>query len=88
MIVPIFISSTDRFLTLRKICQESNQGCYSSNFGVQPAKLFYGVDKRLTTFISARNVSKIFSTKYYRWLTDEIEGLFNTLKYSKTTCHL
>ncbi|MFH1321084.1 MAG: DNA methyltransferase [Bacteroidota bacterium] len=82
MIVPISIVSTDGYSTLRKVCSKSKTGFYYSNFGVRPSKLFDGVDKRLTIFISTNNDPSInFTTKYYRWLSDERENLFSKLSF-------
>lgn len=82
MIVPISIASTDGYASLRKICIQSGTGFYFSNFGVRPAKLFDGVDKRLTIFINTGSqTKKSHSTKYYRWVAAEREVLFDKLRY-------
>ena len=82
MIVPISITSTDGYSSLRKVCIQSKSGFYFSNFGVRPSKLFEGVDKRLTIFISNGNLNTTsYSTKYYRWLSVEREFLFHKLSY-------
>ncbi|HWZ21792.1 MAG TPA: DNA methyltransferase, partial [Cytophagaceae bacterium] len=82
MIVPISIASTDGYSSLRKICINSKSGFYFSNYGVRPSKLFDGVDKRLTIFISrGYENSMSFSTKYYRWSSVERDFLFQNLSY-------
>ena len=82
MIVPISIASTDGYSTLRKVCTKSKSGFYFSNFGVRPSKLFEGVDKRLTIFISnGKQNTTSYSSKYYRWLSVEREILFQNLSY-------
>jgi hypothetical protein len=84
MIVPISISSTDGYYSLRKVCKQSGSGYYFSNFGVRPSKLFEGVDKRLTIMISSsKNNSTIYSTKYYRWVSNERNSLFEKLFYKE-----
>lgn len=82
MIVPISISSTDGYKSLRTLLDKNLPGIYMSNFGVRPAKLFDGVDKRLTIIISS-NEKKYYSTKYYRWLTLERIFLFQSILYSE-----
>lgn len=82
MIVPISISSTDGYKSLRTLLDKNLPGIYMSNFGVRPAKLFDGVDKRLTIIISS-NDKKYYSTKYYRWLTLERIFLFQSILYSE-----
>ncbi len=82
MIVPISIVSTDGYSSLRKVCHKSKSGYYFSNFGVRPSKLFDGVDKRLTIFIKNNDlVDKSYTTKYYRWVSEERENLFSYLSY-------
>jgi hypothetical protein len=82
MIVPISIVSTDGYSTLRKVCQKSGSGYFFSNFGVRPSKLFDGVDKRLTIFIKNNDkVDNNYTTKYYRWVSEERENLFNKISY-------
>lgn len=80
MIVPISISSTDSYGTLRSVLTKIFNGLYLSNFGVRPSKLFDGVDKRLTIFISSEN-NAIHCTKYYRWNATERPNLFKTINY-------
>ena len=80
MIIPISISSTDGYSALRKVCENSQSGFYFSNFGVRPAKLFEGVDKRLTIIINS-NEKVNYSTKYHRWLSSEREFLLKCLSY-------
>ncbi|MCF8257911.1 MAG: hypothetical protein K9J06_10165 [Flavobacteriales bacterium] len=82
MIVPISITSTDGYSTLRKVCEKSNAGYYFSNFGVRPSKLFDGVDKRLTIFLKNNgHPEKFLTTKYHRWASDERGNLFSLLSY-------
>jgi len=84
MIIPISITSTDGYLSLRKVCSQRDKNYYFSNFGVRPSKLFDGVDKRLTIFIanSADNGAS-YSTKYYRWVSGERPVLFDKLSYQR-----
>lgn len=80
MIVPISISSTDGYGVLRTLLTKIFNGLYLSNFGVRPSKLFDGVDKRLTIFMSSEN-NAIHCTKYYRWNTTERNNLFKIINY-------
>jgi len=84
MIVPISLVSTDGFSVLRRIMIRRSNYLYFSNYAMRPGKLFHGVDKHLTIFISEiGNLSKIYSSSYHRWNSDEREGLFPQLKYVK-----
>ena len=82
MIVPISIVSTDGYSSLRKVLTMGLKGCYFSNFGVRPSKLFDGVDKRLTIFINSSE-QVYYNTKYTRWNTEERDNIFNKLNYER-----
>jgi hypothetical protein len=82
MIVPISIVSTDGFLPLRKLMQNRLKNIWFSNYAMRPSKLFEGVEKHLSIFVSNRIGEKnIYSTKYYRWYTEERETIFQILRY-------
>ncbi len=83
MIVPISIVSTDGYSPLRNVLVSHLKGCFFSNFGVRPSKLFDGADKRLTVFIS--NNEAYYNTKYYRWNSQERNVLFKVLDYVKVS---
>ena len=80
MIVPISIVSTDGYYPLRNVLTTFLPGCFFSNYGVRPSKLFDGVDKRLTIYISNTD-SVFYNTKYYRWNSIERGHLFKNLHY-------
>jgi hypothetical protein len=83
MIVPISIVSTDGFDTLRKLMQNQISRIWFSNYAMRPAKLFDGVEKHLTIFVSNRIGEKqLYSTKYYRWYTEFREYLFQLLEFT------
>jgi hypothetical protein len=84
MIVPISIVSTDGFFELRQLLNASMENIWYSSFSMRPGKLFEGVEKHLSIFISIRNPSgkkQIISSKYYRWYSEERDYLFSRIKY-------
>ncbi len=83
MIVPISIVSTDGYSSLRNVLTSHLAGYYFSNYGVRPSKLFEGVDKRLTIFVS--NDEGYYNTKYYRWNSLERNVLFNKICYAEVS---
>jgi hypothetical protein len=86
MIVPISIVSTDGFSSLRKIINNQLKQIWFSSYAMRPAKLFDGVEKHLTIFLSNRiGEKKSYSTKYYRWYVEGRESLFQLLKYTSIT---
>ena len=82
MIVPVSLVSTDGFNSLRKFMVEKCSNLFLSNYAMRPGKLFDGVDKHLTIFISSIGSSNnLFSSKYQRWLSECREALFSNIQY-------
>ncbi len=82
MIVPISLVSTDGFNELRKIMLNRSSQLYFSSYAMRPGKLFDGVDKHLTIYLSCCGEdSEVFSSKYYRWNSDGREYLIPQIEY-------
>ena len=86
LILPISSFSTNRAKPLQFLWQEEIKSSWLSHFGVRPAKLFSGVDQRLTIAIGskAERIVSAYSSKYERWSADEREDLFQRLEYAVT----
>lgn len=83
MIVPISITSTDGFTSLRKLLTKNMGNIWFSSYSMRPAKLFEGVEKHLSIFIADRNINKqIQTTKYFRWNSEFREFLLNLISYT------
>ncbi len=86
MIVPISLISTDGFKSVRKLISSKSLYAWSSSYSMRPGKLFDGVEKHLSIWISklsSDNNYSVFSTKYNRWKSEDREELFPQLKYVK-----
>jgi hypothetical protein len=82
MIVPISIISTDGFSRLKKLLNDEMGIIWYSSYSMRPAKLFEGVEKRLTIFLTSRSThNKIYSTKYNVWNTEFRDFLFQLICY-------
>ncbi len=82
MIVPISIVSTDGFVSLRKLMKTKLSLLWYSSYAMRPAKLFDGVEKHLTIFVSNRTCANtIFTAKYHRWAAEERNSLFPLIRY-------
>ncbi len=90
MIVPVSIVSTDGFAPLRECLLSSNTIAWTSSFAERPSKLFTGVEKRLTIWLSIHrsDTKKRFLSKYRRWFSEERDSqsrekdaLFSLLSY-------
>jgi hypothetical protein len=76
MIVPVSIVSTDGFAPLRDYLRSSNTVAWATSFAERPSKLFTGVEKRLTIWLSTRrpDTKRLFLSKYRRWFSEERES--------------
>jgi len=93
MIVPVSIVSTDGFAELRRCLRRPHTISWSLNFAERPAKLFTGVEKRLTIWIMQRTASEkvdLYLSNYKRWNAEERDALFAKLQFvlHKSTCSL
>ena len=83
MIVPISIVSTDGFNPLRNLISDKLDKVWFSSYAMRPAKLFDGVEKHLSIFVgNCAETKQLYSTKYYRWYSEERDFLFELLKYT------
>lgn len=82
-IVPISLGCTQRMEIVQKICFNSNT-VWLSNYAERPSKLFSGAEVLLTVFIIGpnSNYSKIYSTGFIKWKSDERSYLFNKIAYN------
>ena len=84
MIVPISIVSTDGFESLRKLITQKLKSVWYSSYAMRPAKLFDGVEKHLSILLANHTEPKnIFSSKYYRWYSENRDYLFQSLQYTQ-----
>jgi hypothetical protein len=83
LIVPVSIASTDGFDDLRRTFRNSQSRIWATHFAERPSKLFEGVEKRLTVWISQvkSNCHKVWSSHYWRWLSEERPFIFPRIQY-------
>jgi hypothetical protein len=82
--VPIGIVSLNETKDVRSLLAKNANSSWFSNYAIRPAKLFEGVEQRLTiclTAFSSEQERQIFSTKYHQWYKSERPTLFTRLKY-------
>ena len=81
-IVPLTIASNNNMQILRDFV--SNIGCiYFSHYEIRPAKLFEGVEQRLTIFIIRQaGENQIYSTAIRRWSSEHRDTLFKLTHYA------
>lgn len=87
LIVPIsFISIADT-ITIRKFMFSVFQDSWMSHFAIRPAKLFEGVEQRLTIYLASHSSvnKRLWQTKYIQWYKAERPNLFQTLGYCDVT---
>ena len=81
-IVPLTIASNNNMQVVRDlICDWGN--VYFSHYEIRPAKLFEGVEQRLSIFVIRKGAEEqIYSTSIRRWKSEHRNLLFKTLYYS------
>jgi hypothetical protein len=86
MIIPISISTSGAYQSLRECIITGKYLSYFAHFSNRPGQLFEGAQNRLTIWLSssAQNNSKSYATLYLRWdaKNGEREVLFENLQYS------
>lgn len=87
MILPISLVSIQNTVPLRKLLQQHLRVSWISSYAIRPAKLFEGVEQRLTIYLGDGQSPKVsrFTTKYLQWYKNERATLFHRLKYCNVT---
>ena len=87
-IVPIALVSVTEAKSIRNLLKSNNSHLWTSSYAIRPAKLFEGVEQRLTIVLGQKSpdsVSSIFTTKYNQWNVNERPFLFQRLRYTEVT---
>ena len=86
MIVPISLVAAQRMSILQKYIIDNSASLYLANFGLRPAALFQGVMQRLSIVLLEKGQnSKVYSTDYKTWYSEERAVLFSKIKYLEIT---
>jgi hypothetical protein len=83
-IVPIALISVSDTVIARKMLKDRFQNSWFSNYAIRPAKLFEGVEQRLTIWLTNADSASdrhTLTTKYQQWYKDERPTLFERLTY-------
>ena len=86
MILPLSLVSTQRMASLQQAL-EDGRNCWYSNFAWRPGKLFDGVNRALSIFVTAQTSTaspKTFSTAYLKWNSASREHLMPAVTYVET----
>jgi hypothetical protein len=83
MIVPVSITSTDGFDSLRQFLLKAGRTCWCIGFASLPCWLFAGVEKRLTIWLSKPQSTSepLILSNYRRWVSEERNVLFSTVSF-------
>lgn len=84
LIVPIAAISVSETASVRENIRNGYQATWFSSYAIRPAKLFEGVEQRLTIFLAHKGGDRrtqVLSTKYHQWYVSERPYLFDTLAY-------
>ena len=86
MIIPMSCISTERMQAFRDIWNTHKLTTHISNYSgdAHPSVLFEGVKFRLSILIQSRDhESKIYSTHFYKWLSEARSQLFPLIEYNQ-----
>ena len=83
LIVPIAVGSVGETASVRAVCTDLYERLWCSHYAIRPAKLFEGVEQRLTILIGLHGSGQgaWYTTKYHQWFSDERAQLFNRLSF-------
>ena len=83
LIVPIAAGSVRETGSLRRACRNIYEALWASHYAIRPAKLFDGVEQRLSILIAkhGHGQGQWFTSKYNQWFVDERKALFSKLTY-------
>lgn len=82
-IVPLSSMYTPRMKELQDFLVKDNE-LYISNYAIRPAKIFKNVEQRITIFLGVKSNcfnTKIHTTGYIRWYSNERKRLFDSIVY-------
>lgn len=82
MIVPVSFVSGDSYAPLVDVT--CTKEMWMSSYSNRPAKLFDGVEQRLTIYIRKNIGSTLHSASYSHWYSDERDHLFARIAYNET----
>ncbi len=90
IIAPISMISVSEAASVRAVARDGCKLLWYSSYAIRPAKLFEGVEQRLTICLGARRSDeagsgRLFSTKYHQWYSDERATLLSRLSYVDIT---
>ncbi len=86
LIVPIAAGSVRETESLRRKCRDFYEVLWASHYAIRPAKLFDGVEQRLTILLAKHGHEQKhwFTSKYHQWFVDERDALFSKMTYTAT----
>jgi hypothetical protein len=82
MIVPVSLISGEGFIAIAR--ESFKHLSWVSSYSNRPAKLFYGVEQRLTVLLAKMEDGIVYSSEYQHWYEDERPFLFQGIFYAPT----
>jgi len=84
VIIPLSALCTQRMSPIFRLLTTKSSHLWASHFGWRPAKLFEGVNLRLSVVLARQrsgNSRQVYTTRYNKWNTEFREYLFSSLQY-------
>ena len=84
LIVPIAAVSVSETGSVRVNIRDVYNATWFSSYAIRPAKLFEGVEQRLTIIVASKGstqCTEVMASKYHQWYVDERSHLFDKIEY-------
>jgi type I restriction-modification system DNA methylase subunit len=70
-VIPLSLACGESYESIRRLIYKEYDDLYASHYSIRPAKLFPGVDQRITIFYTTHKASKgkcrVHSSRFWRW---------------------
>jgi len=80
-VIPLSLACGDSYENVRRLLFINYDDLYASHYSIRPAKLFPGVDQRITIFYTTKKTSKgkcrVHSSRLWRWKVGQEEYVVN-----------
>jgi hypothetical protein len=80
-VVPLSFACGSSYENVRKLVYQNYEGIFASHYSIRPAKLFPGIDQRITLFFTKEKTHSrnclIYSSRLWRWNLGQEEFVVN-----------
>lgn len=89
MIIPISAFCTARMESFMNVISKNSANVHVSNYAERPSKLFEGAERNLSILLTKKDTeydtTRVLTTYYYKWKSENRNLLFRNLSYQDST---